>query len=94
MNSRRWLTTTNSSWHLLSSTTHKVLSLSSIFTGILLDALKTLTGSFTSDVFDLCGLGRNDFRGMFQLAVNDVPVLDVDQRGKIDDASAQERESP
>jgi hypothetical protein len=86
--------TTSSSGHLLSSTAHEVLSLGSIVARVLLHALKTLACSFASNVFDLIGLSRDDSGGMFQLSVNDVLVLKINQRSQIDDARAEEGKSP
>lgn len=90
----RLLCLANVGWDLLSSTSHEILSLGSIVSSKVLDALETLAGTFASNVFDLIGLGRDDVASMFQLSVDDIFVLDVDQRSQVDDACAQESESP
>lgn len=88
------MSTTNSGRNLLSSATHNFLCFGSVVACVLFDTFQSLACSFAGDTFDLSGLLGDDIRGMFQLTINDVLVLDIDQGAEVEDACAEEGETP
>jgi hypothetical protein len=84
-------------WGTRTSTTVLVDGLLSLGSGLLsvaLDGLGGVAGVLVSQTLDLSSLLAGDLTALLELAIDDLLVLDVDERGKVGDEGGDQGQAP
>jgi hypothetical protein len=72
----------------------RVLCLGSVSLGVALDCLRGISGVLGTEVLDLCRLLVGNVVALLKLGVNDLLVLDVDERTQVGNNGGDERQAP
>ena len=71
-----------------------LLGLSGVLLGKTLDSLRSIGGVLASKALDLGGLLAGKVLALLELGINDLLVLDVDERAEVSDKSSNESKAP
>jgi hypothetical protein len=72
----------------------RVLCLGGVSLGVALDSLRGVSGVLGTEVLDLCRLLVGNVVALLKLGVNDLLVLDVDERTQVGNNGGDERQAP
>jgi hypothetical protein len=72
----------------------RVLCLGGVSLGVALDSLCGVSGVLGTEVLDLCRLLVGNVVALLKLGVNDLLVLDVDERTQVGNNGGDERQAP